>query len=160
MNDIIKICSCTGHRPKGFTWNYNDKDCESHKAYLKKLQIIIEKFIKEGFNYFISGGAIGADMDFAETIIRLRNKYPFIKLEIAVPCKNQSLLWTSNQKVRYENILMCADKVNLISEKYTSQCMYERNRYLVDSSDLSPCGLERIRKWGNVLYHQLRKKEK
>ena len=79
--------------------------------------------------------AIGVDLDFAEIVLKLRNKYP-ITLECAIPCPNQTLKWNSADKLRYDSILECADEVNLISERYTPECMLKRNRYMVDKSEL------------------------
>lgn len=131
-----KICCLTGHRPKGFPWNYRDKDCKEQKEYLNTLEdTIIELIEKDGFNYFISGGAIGADQDFAEIVIKLKKRYPHIQLEIAVPCHNQDVKWNSSDKARYKHILNNADFVNILSTSYTQNCMQKRNEYMVDKSD-------------------------
>lgn len=132
-----KICCCTGHRPNGFLWDYENKDCAFHKKYLEILEYAIEQaIVRNNFNYFVSGGAIGADMDFAETVIRLREKYPHIQLEIAVPCADQDLKWHKSDKKRYHNILERADRVTILSPYYYRGCMHQRNRYMVDKSDL------------------------
>ena len=132
----LKICALTGHRPKGFTWNYRDKDSKEQKEYLKTLEdTIIELIEKDGFNYFISGGAIGADQDFAEIVINLKKCYPHIQLEIAVPCPNQDIKWSSSDKARYKRILENADFVNILSTSYSPICMQKRNEYMVDKSD-------------------------
>ena len=132
----LKICALTGHRPKGFPWNYRDKDCKEQKEYLNTLEdTIIELIEKDGFNYFISGGAIGADQDFAEIVIKLKKCYPHIQLEIAVPCSNQDIKWNSSDKARYKQILNNADFVNILSTSYTQNCMQKRNEYMVDKSD-------------------------
>lgn len=144
---MIKNCCCTGHRPKGFPYLYG-KDEQKHKAYLKQLKQKIELAITEyGITNFISGMAIGVDMDFAEIVLKLRNKYP-ITLECAIPCPNQTLKWNSADKLRYERILKCADAVNLVSEWYTPECMLKRNRYMVDSSELVIAVFNGIQKGG------------
>ncbi|MDD4291102.1 MAG: SLOG family protein [Clostridia bacterium] len=134
----MKTVCCTGHRPKGFPWNYRDVDCSSHQEYLESLACEIESLIRvEGFDYFISGGAIGADMDFADIVIGFRdNYYPHIKLEVAVPCRNQDLKWNDEDKTRYQKILHRANTVNVMSENYTPTCMLDRNKYMVDQSNL------------------------
>lgn len=133
---MLKICCLTGHRPKGFPWNYRDKSCKEQKKYLKMLEdTIIELIEKDGFNYFISGGAIGADQDFAEIVIKLKKHYPHIQLEIAVPCPNQDIKWNSSDKARYKHILENADFVNILSTSYSPNCMQKRNEYMVDKSD-------------------------
>ena len=78
-----KICCVTGHRPGGFPWVYNDKTCPEHREYLQTMHTLLEKLITEqGFDFFICGGAIGVDMDFAETVLCLKEKYPH-KLPVA-----------------------------------------------------------------------------
>ena len=125
-----------GTPPKGFLWGYYNRNDKKHQEYLRLLEYIIERDIsRKGFNYFISGGAIGADMDFAETVIRLREKYPYIRLEIAIPCANQDLKWREEEKKRYQNILVNADVVNILFSGYSPWCMDRRNRYMVDKSE-------------------------
>lgn len=132
-----KICAVTGHRPKGFPWNYRDKDCKEQKEYFRTLEsTIIELIEKDGFNYFISGGAIGADQDFAEIVIKLKKRYPHIRLEVAVPCPEQDLKWCDSDKKRYKRILKQADFINILSSFYTPRCMQERNEYMAEKCDL------------------------
>lgn len=130
------ICCCTGHRPKGFPWDYSNKLSEEHQEYLATLRAKIVDLISEGYCHFISGGALGADTDFAEIIIDLREiSYPNITLEIAVPCPNQDMKWQDKDKLRYKFICDKADSVKLISNNYTPFCMQKRNEYMVDKSD-------------------------
>ena len=132
-----KFCCCTGHRPKSFTFEYG-KDEKKHKAYLEQLrQKILLAINGYGATHFISGLAIGADTDFAEIVLYLRDteKYP-ITLECAIPCRNQTLKWSEKDKQRYDNVLRRADEINLISDNYTPDCMLKRNRYMVDKSEL------------------------
>ena len=138
MDNIkYKICALTGHRPKSFPWNYRDNDCKQHKEYLNSLERIVTELIEqEGFNYFISGGAIGADQDFAEIVIKLKKHHPNICLEIAVPCPNQDLKWNESDKRRYERIIKNADIVNIISSTYNPHCMQVRNEYMTAKCDL------------------------
>lgn len=129
-----RIYCFTGHRPQGFAWDYEDKNCEEHREYLDLLWRLVETAIRDGYSYFICGGAVGADMDFAETVLALKETYPKIRLEIAVPCRNQDLKWKKAEKERYQNILARASVINVLSEKYTPWCMHARNRYMVDRS--------------------------
>lgn len=131
-----KICAVTGHRPKGFPWNYRDSGCAQHKEYLNNLESVVRELISEGFDYFISGGAIGVDQDFAEIVLTLKKYYPHIRLEIAILCPNQDIKWCESDKKRYKRILKQADFVNILSTAYTSRCMQERNEYMTYKCDL------------------------
>lgn len=158
----MKICCLTGHRPKGFPWDYADKDCIEHKSYLALLREKTIELILEGYTHFISGGALGADSDFAEIVIDLREcAYPDITLEIAVPCPNQDLKWCTKDKHRYKKICNAADSVNVISEKYTNFCMQKRNEYMVDHSAFVIVvwnGEKRGGTYGTFQYTQRKKK--
>lgn len=114
----MQTCCCAGHRPKGFPFQYGI-DKQKHNVYIQALTQKIELAItKYGVRHFISGMAIGVDLDFAEIVLKLRKKYP-ITLECAIPCLNQTLKWNDTDKLRYETFLSCADKLSLISERYT-----------------------------------------
>ena len=52
----MKTCCLTGHRPKGFPWNYADKNCEEHKLYLAALREKIINLISNDYKHFIAGG--------------------------------------------------------------------------------------------------------
>lgn len=145
----MKICCCTGHRPKGFFYPYG-KDEQKHKEYLKQIKQKILLAINEyGVTHFISGMAIGVDMDFAEIVLNLRDTehYPIL-LECAIPCPDQTLKWNEKDKARYDCILKCADEVNYISEQYSADCMLKRNRYMVDKSDIVIAVFNGIKKGG------------
>ena len=132
----MKTCCLTGHRPNGFPWDYANKNCIEHKSYLAELRKKVIELIADGYTHFISGGALGADSDFAEIILDLRNStYPDITLEIAVPYPNQNLRWSENNKRRYKKICDEANFVNVISKTYSNFCMRKRNEYMVDHSD-------------------------
>lgn len=98
LYDGEKIC-VTGHRPKSFPWNYYFSNLTN--IYISAMDGIILDHISNGFYYFISGGALGIDLDFAEAVLRVRKKHTNIKLEIAVPCKNQTELWSERDKLRW-----------------------------------------------------------
>ena len=157
---MSKNCCCTGHRPKGFPFKY-DIDKQKHTVYLQTLEEKIELAITEyGIINFISGMAIGVDMDFAEIVLKLREKSP-IALECAIPCPNQTLKWDDKDKLRYDNILKRADKINLISERYTPECMLKRNRYMVDNSELVIAvfnGIEKGGTWYTIKYAEKKNK--
>lgn len=132
---MSKTCCVTGHRPSGFPWIYG-KENQSQATYKKILCEIIDWYISENdVTDFISGMALGADMDFAATVLLLREKYPYIRLHCAIPCRDQTRLWKEPYISLYNNILRQADSSVILSESYTRTCMLERNRYMVDKSD-------------------------
>lgn len=132
--NIMKLCF-TGHRPYSLPFGYDEtkKECIELKAILYRL---IEKCIIElNVNHFITGMALGTDIICAEIVIELKKKYPLLLLECAIPCKKQYIKWQDRQKKRYFNILNMADKITLIQEEYTPECMMKRNIYMISQAD-------------------------
>ena len=134
-------CCFTGHRRIE-----KDKTSFINAA----LETEIEKMISQGICNFYCGGAIGFDMLAEKAVIRLRRKYPEIKLIIAVPHKGQSDLWGEREKQEYDEIIALADEVECLSEAYYRGCMYARNRFMVDNSSHCICYLNE--KTGGTAY--------
>lgn len=127
-------CAFTGHRPQKLPFGSRESDprCIALK---EKLRTEIERLILEkDVTAFISGMAIGVDTYAAEQVLSLKEKYPNITLEAAVPCLNQAEKWNAAQQERYKALLERCDKVTVLSQAYTKTCMQERNEYMVDSS--------------------------
>ena len=97
--------------------------------------------IEQGYRYFGCGGALGFDTLAAQTVLRLRETYPEIRLILVLPCRNQTRGWKQDAVAEYDRIIKAADKVTYTSEQYYSGCMHKRNRHLVDSSSLCICYL-------------------
>ena len=153
-------CCVTGNRPQKFPWSYGEG--KAHEKYLVEMTRQIEKLIESGYTYFISGGAIGVDMDFAESVLQAKKHHMDIVLEITVPCRNQDLKWGKPDKKRYEKILKRADIVNILSESYISFCMQKRNEYMVDKSDLVIAfwnGEESGGTWNTINYAKRKSKQ-
>lgn len=134
----IKSCCFTGHRPKSLPWKNNENDirCAALKS---KIRFAVENLIVEhGCEKFISGMAQGADMICAEVVLALKNIYPHIKLECAVPNRAFTIKWSAEDVRRYSSILTRADYIGFISEKkvYSLSDLMLRNKYMVDNSDI------------------------
>ena len=65
----------------------------------------------------------------------LKDDYPNITLEAAIPCRSQADRWNIVSKKRYNRLLLLCDKVTYVNEAYTKNCMMERNIYMIDNSD-------------------------
>ena len=119
-------------------------------------QKIVHAITELGITHFISGMALGVDLDFAKIVLSLRdNVYHTITLECDVPCPNQTLKWSSADKLKYESILKRADKINIIEERHSPDCMLKRNRYMVDNSQLVIAvfnGIEHGGTWYTIKY--------
>lgn len=130
MNQKAKTVCFTGHR----------KIPPSEIGFLsKKLEETVIRLIEMGYEFFGTGGALGFDTLAAQTILKLRVKYPNIKLILVLPCETQADLWDADDKEVYFDIKSKADKSVCISENFTNQCLFKRNRHLVDNSNLCVC---------------------
>ena len=124
-----------GASPKRNLWKYGI-DKEKQTLYEKELYERLERYIiGTGITEFISGMALGADMDYAAAVLLLREKYPYIRLHCAIPCRDQTRLRKEPYIPLYNNILRQADSSVILPESYTRTCLLERNRYMVDKSD-------------------------
>ena len=66
----------------------------------------------------------------AELVLSLKNKYPNIQLECAIPCKNQTRNWQTKNIIGYNQIISKADLITFVSYKnYYKGCMQKRNKY-------------------------------
>ena len=120
------ICCFTGHRKIP-----NDKMLLLPEA----LEHHISRLIVCGVDTFRTGGALGFDTLAALSVLEKKALYDNIKLELILPCRDQSNSWSCRNKEIYEYIVERADKIEYVSDRYTPTCMHERNRRLVDGSD-------------------------
>lgn len=137
MLDCEKITVCfTGHRLQNLPFRFNEDDprCLKMKRMLRRK--IEDLVVNHGAAHFISGMAIGVDMICAEIVLELKRKYKHITLECAIPCKSQPDRWSDNMKNRYYSILEQSDKTSVLQNKYTSDCMHKRNKYMVDRAEI------------------------
>lgn len=134
-------CCFTGHRAL---------PPEERGAIAYQLEQTVIMLIQAGIRFFGAGGARGFDTLAAQTILKLRRKYPHIKLILVLPCLSQTQGWRDEDIKVYESIKTAADKVTYTSEKYTQGCMHKRNRHLVDHSSICVCYL--TEDWGGTAY--------
>lgn len=128
-DDLIYRTVCfTGHRHFSAL---EEKDA------LDKLDRAVRFLVeKRGTVTFRAGGAMGFDTMAAYTVIGYRHMFPQIKLELYLPCPNQTLNWGQDDVDSYNYIKAHADRVIVTSDHYFPGCMHLRNRRLVDGSDV------------------------
>lgn len=107
----------------------------------KHLEDTLVTLIEQGYRYFGAGGALGFDTLATQVVLRLRERYPQIRLILVLPCLNQTRSWQQADVDIYEELKRRADKVTYTSESYFRGCMQKRNRHLVDNSSVCICYL-------------------
>ena len=140
---VMKTCAFTGHRPKDLGYPESDGRCAALKEKLRSL--IIRMIEEEGVTHFISGMAQGVDMYAAEIVLELKEKYPQITLECAIPYERQAVRWPEALRDRYFSIAEHCDQETMLQTHYTQDCLWNRNRYMVEHADmvLAVCNMRR-----------------
>lgn len=84
---------------------------------------------------------MGFDTIAAQAVLDVKRDHPQVRLILVLPCLSQADRWSDNDKAVYEEIKDKADKVVYTSQEYTKDCMFKRNRHLVDGSSVCICYL-------------------
>lgn len=122
-----------------------------HRNIPEELQPELRKHVRDGIDYlyargiktFYAGGALGFDSLAAEAVISRRGEHGDIRLIIVIPCRNQTAKWSDADKAQYDRINREADEVICLAEHYFQGCMHQRNRYMVDHSQVCICYLKK-----------------
>ena len=99
-----------------------------YDAVYHRLKDVLAEAIGRGYRYFGAGGAL------------LKK----------TPCPSQASRWKEQDQKVYERIKAQADKVVYTSRRYTKDCMYRRNRHLVNCSSM--CISYQTRPTGGTAY--------
>lgn len=134
MDRRSKTCCFTGHR---------DISTAQRSALEGRLRETIIALAERGVIYYGAGGALGFDTLAALAVLALKAEMPQLRLILVLPCLSQTRGWPEADRQVYEAIKSRADKVRYISERYTADCMFRRNRHLVDDSGICVCYMSR-----------------
>lgn len=120
------ILGITGHRPHKLG-GYNDATNKSKPIKAKLKEIFLEQKPK----WVVSGMALGIDQWAAEVALELG--IPVLGL---IPCAGQECKWPQASQDYYnkliERIIAAGGKIQYVSkEKYSIQCMHDRNARIV-----------------------------
>ena len=122
-------CCFTGHRH--FPWS-GAPASRPYRSLMQKLEAAVEEALRRGTTHFICGNAVGVDTWAAELVLQKKKEHPQIVLEIALPFAGHNAHEPACQKVQEQ-----ADRVHVVGRsKNRNAAFFERNRYMVDHSDL------------------------
>ena len=119
-----KICGVTGHR---------EIPAEYMEQAEQDLRREIEKAIADGYTYFISGFADGADQLFSGSVLEKAKDNPALRLEAAIHYRNRYKRLVEDERTMA--MLEACAKVEVISEELASNVYMKRNRYMVGQAD-------------------------
>ncbi len=124
---------------------------EDRRALLPRLYSLMARLISEGYDTFICGGAVGFDTIAAQSVLAFKERFPYLQLILALPCRDQTSKWENvSDLAKYKEILGGADDVVYMHPFYTDGCMHERNRWMADRSSVCIAFLKQRR--GGTLY--------
>ena len=120
-----KSACFTGHRTI-------KTDMNSFSALL--LSVIEQMITDRNITDYYAGGAYGFDAMASLSVLRLKEKYPEVRLHLILPCSNEEQTegWNTKRKAEFEQIIGLSDSVEYVSEHKTMTCMKERNARLVE----------------------------
>jgi uncharacterized phage-like protein YoqJ len=117
-----------------------------------KLWHAVEEQIDAGCRVFYCGMARGIDTLAAQIVLGLREGTPELQLKLIAVCphRDQAARWSADDKGMYAKLLILADEVVVLSEKYVPGCYHLRNRYMVDRSDVVIAGFDGVTPGGTA----------
>lgn len=131
-----KALSFTGHRPDKLGGYSGPKADEIQGGLYSHLIGVIKRAYENGFDTFISGGALGVDQIAAAAAVYLKQDGLPIKLIIAKPFPSQGCKWPQRSQAKLDWLCGLADEVvNVSDDPYTREKMQVRNEWMVDRAD-------------------------
>lgn len=118
----MKRACVTGHR--------------AMSAFPEGLSETLRSVVLDGYTEFLVGMALGFDQYCYEELLRMKGEFPQLRIVACIPCGDQAARFTRAQKARYDRLCAAADERIVLYPSYVEGCMQERNRYMVDHSDL------------------------
>ena len=123
----IEVCSFTGHRM-------------IKAGHVSALPGLVDRAIAyaydRGAKVFLAGGALGFDTLAAGRVILFKLTHPDVRLELILPCADQTEGWSALDRERYDFALSRADEVEILSDNYFKGCMKKRNERLAERADM------------------------
>ncbi len=131
--DREHTCCFTGHRPDKLPWHTDESDPRC-TALQQAVYGALERAYEAGCRHFICGMARGCDLYFCRQALTLRDKYPDVTVEAAIPCQSQTDSWPRQEREQHAALLDQCNFETMVQHHYDRGCMMRRNRYMVDRS--------------------------
>ncbi len=119
ISEPAKTVAFSGHR------TYRGESTDS-------LNRVLRELYARGFRYFMTGMAVGFDLEAAETVLAMREEYPDIRLIAVVPFEGQQRRFPAMGRIRFGRVLSSADEVLTLAPEFYTGCYAARNNYLTE----------------------------
>ena len=130
-------CCFTGHRPAKLPWGYNERDPRCVRLKERIADAVLLAY-QEGYRHFLCGMAQGCDLYFCEAVLALRERYPEVTVEAAIPCPTQADAWPEAERDRYmvdhSMLLIAAFDGTAGGTRYTVEYALRRGIEILDVS--------------------------
>lgn len=137
-----KACGITGHRPDKLGGYYDNS--KPNLIIKREIGREIERMYGLGYRYFVSGFAIGADLYFAEEVLRFKDNHPDVHLVAYIPLEPsldekgnliaQEAKWPSKTQGHYHSLLeQCSSVHYTAGPGYVPWKMQHRNKKLAEN---------------------------
>ncbi|MBP5289033.1 MAG: DUF1273 family protein [Clostridia bacterium] len=134
MNEI-RSCAFTGHRPKSFSFGYDETD-PAFTELKNRMRSCVIQALNAGCRRFYCGMAEGVDLWCGEIVLELMDRFtPKPELVAVVPFYNQDKTMRPQFRERFHRIMIASSARFLVNHEYHKDCFRKRNQFLVDSCD-------------------------
>lgn len=154
--DVEKICCFSGNRNDKLPFK-GDRNAMGIKRLESTIEFEIERLIKDGFQFFITGMANGIDLICAETVLRLKSKYKDIGIICVIPYAGHIReMRTDRDKYVYSLIERSCFRSITLATGYYKNCYKDRNEFMIENSSKLLAVYDSSKQAGSGTYHTIR----
>lgn len=132
------VCCFSGYRPEKMPHDMTEGS-PAFLDMLSRLRSAILLASQTGCRYFLSGMSRGFDLWAAETVLELKHSGYDIRLWAAIAFPGMDAYWEPEWQQRYTDVLLQADRIFPVAQKYSPECYTARDRFLVQQSSRCIC---------------------
>lgn len=124
-----KTCCVTGPREDRIA-------AGNEKMARKELEEKIRRLITyDVVSCFMIGMEPGVNQWAAEIVLKLKEKYPAVRLNCVLSCETLADEWAEAQRDRFYGVMELCDEELMLQGAYTADCERKRDEYIVRHSD-------------------------
>jgi uncharacterized phage-like protein YoqJ len=112
-------------------------ETKSNKALNGKIEKVLEYLVlKNNVKEFICNMDIGLTIHAANSVLKMKKKYPFLKLGCALPYETQAEYYPEYIRDNYFDVLEQCDKEIILSRKKRPEARDKSIQYMIERSDI------------------------
>ena len=101
-----------------------------------KVRRMVAGLYAEGYTQYLCGMAEGFDLIAGRVLLSMRGECPGLEIVAAVPYPGQPGAYGGDDRELYSEILAAAAGVVTLCDRYSADCFYRRNDFLVENSSV------------------------